>query len=155
MSTSHEPPPVVALINSTPDVIDMLRIAFEQAGYLVVSTFTHAIRDGEVDFPSFLAQHRPDVVVYDIAPPYSSNWRLFLHLRGLPDFRDRPVVLTSTNPARVKAEINSAQTIFEVIETPYMIMTLVDAVGRAIGRDPEVLAKRSPGSPGKGGDDSD
>lgn len=41
--------PVVATINSTPDVVDMLRLAFETEGFVVLSTYTHMIRDGEVD----------------------------------------------------------------------------------------------------------
>jgi CheY-like chemotaxis protein len=126
--------PVVALINSTPDVIDMLRIAFEQAGFVVVSTFTYMIRDGEVDIESFLALHRPDVILYDIAPPYQSNWQLFLHLRGLPGFKDRPIVLTSTNPVRVREFAQTAQTVLEIVETPYEIMTVVNTVAEAAGR---------------------
>ena len=132
----NERPPVVALINSTPDVIDMLRIAFEQAGFVAVSTFTYLIRDGDVDLESFLGQHRPDVIVYDIAPPYQSNWELFLHLRELPGFRDRPVVLTSTNPARVQQLFATSQAVFEIVETPYEIMQLVDRVAQAAGRRP-------------------
>ncbi|MBA2303833.1 MAG: hypothetical protein H0W08_14535 [Acidobacteria bacterium] len=126
--------PVVALINSTPDVIDMLRIAFEQAGFVVVSTFTYLIREGDVDLESFLAQHRPDVIVYDIAPPYKSNWQLFLQLRAIPGFNDRPVVLTSTNPTRVQQFAQTAQAVFEIVETPYEVMKLVDTVAHAAGR---------------------
>ena len=49
MTTSTDRPPVIALINSTPDVVEMLRVALEQAGFVVVSTFTHLIRTGDVD----------------------------------------------------------------------------------------------------------
>ena len=102
MAPNEERPIVVALINSSPDVIDMLRIAFEQAGFLVVSTFTYAIRDGDVDLEAFLRLHRPAAIVYDIAPPYRTNWQLFLHLREVSGFKDRPVILTSTNPGRLE-----------------------------------------------------
>ena len=135
MMPPTEPPPlVVALINSTPDVIDMLRIAFEQFGFVAVSTFTHAIRDGEVDLESFLRLHRPAAIVYDLAPPYRRNWQLFLHLREVPGFGDRPVILTSTNPQRLKEFADPKQTVFEVLETPYEIMKLVETVARAAGR---------------------
>jgi hypothetical protein len=112
----------------------MLRIAFEQAGFVVVCTFTYMIRDGEVDIESFLALHRPDVILYDIAPPYKSNWQLFLHLRGLPGFKDRPIVLTSTNPVRVRGLAQTAQAVLEIVETPYEIMTVVNTVAEAAGR---------------------
>lgn len=131
MSPTETRPPVIALINSTPDVIDMLRIAFEQAGFVVVSTFTHAIRDGEVDLEAFFRLHQPAVIVYDLAPPYRTNWQLFLHLRNVPGFRDRPIVLTSTNPTRLHEFADTAETVYEVVETPYEIMKLVDTVATA------------------------
>ena len=65
--------PVVAIINTTPDVVDMLRLAFETEGFVVVSTFTHAIRDGSADIEAFARQHQPDVIVYDTAPPYKEQ----------------------------------------------------------------------------------
>ena len=49
--------PVAAVINSTPDIVDMLRIALEYAGFVVVSaltcslagqTFEVTLRDGSV-----------------------------------------------------------------------------------------------------------
>jgi CheY-like chemotaxis protein len=131
MNTETQAPPVVALINSTPDVIDMLRIAFEQAGFVVVSTFTHLIRDGEIDAESFIRQHRPRAIVYDIAPPYLSNWHLFQHLRQLPSLRSIPIVLTSTNTARFRELAKSNEAVFEIVETPYEIMKLVDTVREA------------------------
>jgi CheY-like chemotaxis protein len=125
---------VVALINTTPDVIDMLRIAFEQAGFVAVSTFTHMIRDGDIDIQAFMRQHRPDVIVYDIAPPYKSNWQLFLHIVQSPGVSGCPVVLTSTNPDRVRELGGTALPVFEVVETPYEIMRLIEAATQAIKR---------------------
>ena len=131
---SDERAPVVAVINSSPDVVDMLRVAFEQAGCLVAGTFTYLIRDGKVDLEAFLRQHRPDVIVYDIAPPYERNWQLFLDLRALPGFRTCPVVITSTNPARVRPLVEPTQPVLEIVETPYEIMHLVETVAQAAGR---------------------
>jgi CheY-like chemotaxis protein len=126
--------PVVALINTTPDVVDMLRIAFEQAGFVAVSTFTHMIRDGELDIHAFMRQHRPDAIVYDIAPPYKSNWQLFQHVIQSPGVAECPVVLTSTNPERVRQLAGTTDPVFEVVETPYEIMKLIDAVTRVVKR---------------------
>jgi hypothetical protein len=127
---------VIAVINSTPDVIEMLRIAFEYAGFVVVSTYTHMIRQGEVDIEAFVQQHHPDAIVYDIAPPYATNWHLFEHVSQLPGVKGRPFVLTSTNPARVRELVKTDDTIFEIVETPYQIMRLVDLVTQAAGQLP-------------------
>ena len=70
-------PPVVAVINSSRDVVDMLRIAMEDAGLVAVTALTDQIRDGEVDLERLVQHHDPSVVLYDIAPPYDANWRLF------------------------------------------------------------------------------
>jgi hypothetical protein len=124
-------PPVIALINSTPDVIEMLRIAFEYAGFVVVSTYTFLIRQGEINIEAFIQQHQPEAIVYDIAPPYTSNWHLFEHVSRLPGVKGRPFVLTSTNPARVRELAKTDEAIFEIVETPYQIMQLVDIVRQA------------------------
>src|SRR5689334_4964904 len=95
-------PPVIAVINSTPDVVDMMRIAFEQAGFVVVSAFTYELRDGHVNLDSFAGEHDPKVVVYDIAPPYDANWQLFQHVASLPVMQGRQFVITSTNVQHVQ-----------------------------------------------------
>ena len=41
----------------------------EQAGFLVVSTFTWLIQGGKVDIEALLRTHQPKVIVYDIAAP--------------------------------------------------------------------------------------
>src|SRR3954462_7518624 len=117
-----ERPPAVAVINSTPDVVDMLRIAFELAGMVVVSTYTHAIRDGEVDVVAFMGQHDPKVVLYDIAPPYKNNWLLFQHVATLPIMKGRDFILTTTNKAHVETLASGANLpVFEIVDTPFDI----------------------------------
>jgi len=68
----------------------------------VVTQFTHQIREGVVDLDHFLTAHYPDVIVYDIAPPYDANGALFQHLRTLPAMKDRKIVLTSVNRRHVE-----------------------------------------------------
>jgi CheY-like chemotaxis protein len=133
VTPASERPPVVALINSTPDIVEMLRIAFEHAGFVVVSTFTYLVRSGDVDLEAFMKQHQPQAIVYDIAPPYSTNWNLFRHLSQLPALHDRPIIITSTNPARLQqlAEV-ADHTISEIVETPYVLNELINKVRQAI-----------------------
>ena len=77
------PPDVVAVINTSPDTVEMLRTTLEHAGFLVITGYTFDIRDGRLDIDAFVSKHQPRVVVYDVAPPYDQNWRLFQHVRGL------------------------------------------------------------------------
>src|SRR5690348_15781129 len=99
--TAANDPKVVAIFNTSPDLVDMLRGVFEMAGFVVVSLLTFQIREGHVDVETFLGQQKPDVIVYDLAPPYEPNWRLFKHVCRTPAMRQCRIVLTSTNAARV------------------------------------------------------
>jgi CheY-like chemotaxis protein len=132
-----ERPPAVAIINSTPDVIEMLRLAFESAGITAVGTFTHAIRDGEIDIEAFMRQHDPQVVLYDIAPPYPNNWLLFQHIAHLPVMKGKHFILTTTNRMHVeKLAAGSKLPIFEIVGTPYDLGQLIEEVRQAVRARP-------------------
>lgn len=123
--------PVVAVLNSNDDVVELLRIALEQAGLVVVSAHVDAIKRGDASLVDFLNEHQPDAVLYDVVPPYDSSWRFLLHLREHA-LRTPRVVVTSTNPKRV-AELTDAveDDVLEIIGKPYDIDRIVDAVCEA------------------------
>lgn len=111
----------------------MLRFVFEHAGYAVVSAFTWAMRDADVDPEAFMRQHAPDVVVYDIAPPYEENWRLFQHFCAMPVNQGRKFVVTTTNIKQVSAIAGQGQELYEIIGKPYDLGLVVKAVEKTIG----------------------
>jgi CheY-like chemotaxis protein len=128
---SSNGPTVAAIFNTSPDIIDLLRRAFEPAGIVVVSLLTHQIREGMVDAEAFLRQHDPSVVVYDIAPPYDANWHLFQHICRMEPMRTRPIVLTSTNSRRVEELAGREERIYEVVGKPLDLDEIVRAVKEA------------------------
>jgi len=131
----REPAPpadkVVAILNTSPDLIDMLRAVFEIAGFVVVSLLTYQIREGDVDIETFLRQHKPDVVVYDIAPPYEPNWRLFQHVCRIPAMAKCQLILTSTNAARVAELVGPERRVYEIVGKPFDLDVIVSAVREA------------------------
>jgi DNA-binding response OmpR family regulator len=121
-------PVVVAVFNTSPDTVDLLRIVLEQAAFVVVSAFTHELRDGVVNLEAFARQNAPEIVVYDIAPPYEPNWRLFLHLRDGEALRGCDFVVTTTHVKHVRELAGPHLELFEVVGKPYDLGMIVDKV---------------------------
>ena len=123
--------PVVAVFNSSDDMVELLRVLFERHGFVVVTGHITSIRKGELDLSSFVAQHQPDVVVYDLIPPYDRQWRFLTHLRETSPLKPMPFVLTSSNAAATKELAGTDERIIEVLGRPFEFDTLVEAVRRA------------------------
>lgn len=128
--------PVAAVINSTPDTIEMLRLVLQYAGFVVISAYTHDIRDGRTDIRAFMAEHRPSVVVYDIAPPYDQAWEFFQHLRRTPAMDGVRFVITSTNAGHVQGLAGNDERVYEVIGKPYDLDRIVQATKEALRARP-------------------
>ncbi|HJU43293.1 MAG TPA: hypothetical protein VJ691_10780 [Vicinamibacterales bacterium] len=129
-----ERPPVVAIFNTSPDTVEMLRIVLEHSGFVVASVYTYELRDGKVDVEMFVRQHRPDVVIYDVAPPYEKNWREFLHVKTMDAFKGLKFLITTTNVKRVREVAGDGPQLFELVGKPYDLGMIVDAVKKLTGR---------------------
>ena len=114
----------------------MVRITFEHAGIVLVGTMTHEIRDGEVDIVTFVRQHQPQVILYDIAPPYEANWLLFQHICTMPELSGRHFILTTTNERQVRELVGSERRILEIVGKPYDLGRLTEAVKEALASRP-------------------
>jgi CheY-like chemotaxis protein len=123
--------PTIAIVNTSPDTVEMLRGVFFSAGFMVVSCYTHDLRDGRIDFEAFMRQHKPRVIVYDIAPPYERNYRLFEHVRAMPVCSGCQFVLTSTNPVHVVRLAGRDEQVYEVVDREEDLMRLAQVVKEA------------------------
>ena len=127
---SPNDPIVAAIFNTSPDLVDLVRRAFEPAGIVTVSALTYEIRDGSIDLEAFIRQHNPHVILYDIAPPYDANWALFRHICRMDVMRDRQFVVTSVNAKQVES-LAAGQPVYEIVGKPYDLDRLVHAVKAA------------------------
>jgi DNA-binding response OmpR family regulator len=120
---------VVALFNSNLDAADRLARVLERAGFDVVSALIPEVRDGRCDV-SAIMRHDPVVVVYDIAEPYEENWALFEHCRTTA-MLDRRFVITSADARRVAQMAGRDDRIFEIVDRPFDLDNVVQAVKEA------------------------
>ena len=126
-------PPVVAIFNSSPDTIEMLRLVLEPVGYVVIGAYTYEIRDGEVDVEAMIEEHRPKLIIYDVAPPYERNWRLFEQIARMPALKGINFLVTTTNLKQVREMAGPDREIYEIVGKPYDLGLIVEAVKDAIG----------------------
>ena len=121
--------PVVAVVNTNPDLVELLKARVEAAGFVVLVLHIADIREG-LDVGSVLAQHDPQVIVYDVVAPYDRNWRFLQHLRETT-FVNRRFVLTSPNVAALERIVGRDHKIYEIIDGGADIDAIVQAVRQA------------------------
>jgi DNA-binding NtrC family response regulator len=127
---------VIAIVNSSEDTVEMLRLWLQQAGFTsIVTGHVQDFKSGDVDFVEFVRQHNPDIVIYDVSIPYEKNWRFLHTLMGTEVMRGRHVVVTTTNKARLQELVGSeASVAIEIVGKPYDLQQIADAVNAALGR---------------------
>jgi DNA-binding response OmpR family regulator len=115
------------VVNGSEDTLDLLRLAFTQAGLTPVTLHSRDLREGRVDFEQFVREHQPQVIVYDISFPYELHWQTFNDMRSRAVIRDIPIVLTTTNVARLRS-ITGTDTAIEIVDKPSELSVLLRAV---------------------------
>jgi len=124
---------VIAVVNSNEDTVEMLRNCLQQNGFSsIVTGHINDFKRGTSDFPEFVAEHDPKVIVYDISIPYDQNWTFLRLLLDTESMRGRKVVVTTTNKDRLEELVGPTQAI-EIVGKPYDLERIVGAVKSAMG----------------------
>ena len=122
---------VIAIVNTNPDLVRMLRVRLEQAGFIVFEIHIEEIKLGAANVESFLHQHDPRVIVYDVAPPYDTNWTFLRLMRSSKVMQGRAFVVTTTNKRALDELIGPSDTV-ELLCKPYDLEQIVQAVTHAL-----------------------
>lgn len=120
--------PIVAIIDETPEIRDLLRTTLEDEGWTVI---TSSMPDSPYH-PSALsflsAEPSPDVVVYDISPPYRVHWQAFQqHILPSSHLASQHWIIITTDPKTIDALIGPTN-ICTIIAKPFNLTEIVEAV---------------------------
>jgi DNA-binding response OmpR family regulator len=111
---------VVALFNASDDTVEMVQRMLDASGFnCLIGCHFSDLKKGRIDFARYLDAHDPDVVIFDISPPYRENWDFFKTLRDAKAMEGRGLVLTTTNKARLDETVGKDSDAFEVVGKPY------------------------------------
>ena len=130
-ATARPVKPIIAVFNSSSDTVDMLRTVLEQEGYHTVPGHIADLKKGELDFVDFIEHHRPAVIVYDISPPYDTNWTFLRLVRSSQPAQSARFVLTTTNTPALDDLVGPTEAL-EIIGKPYDLERVVGAVRDAL-----------------------
>jgi hypothetical protein len=111
---------IVALFNASDDTIDMIQALLKEAGEAQSLVWCHFadLKKGVVDFKRYLEKHNPEVVIFDISPPYDANWKFYKTMRDDKAMQGRGSVLTTTNKNRLDEVLGSDSKALEVVGLP-------------------------------------
>ena len=123
---------MVAVFNSHADTVTMLHLALQHAGYRTIDAPLREFQNGLAGGLAFLRLHHPDVVVYDVSPPYETNAAYCCDLQEADNAR--AWVITSTDPRRTERDLRGRPERYELIGKPYDLDDVVAAVKRAVGK---------------------
>ena len=142
-------PRVVAVLDSDPDTIEMMKTWLEFHGFVVVVGSLLEFRLGKDDLHTFLDRTRPEVIVYDLGIPYETNYRFLQTVSADPVFARSSLVITTTNASAVRTLLGVDA--IEILGKPYDLDTVIGAIRSAADGNP-VASPQAPSSERRSGE---
>jgi DNA-binding response OmpR family regulator len=123
--------PLIAVINNSSEVTEVLRLALTEAGFRDVCEKVLSFKNSERDVQAFFVQHDPQALIWDISIPYEENWTFFCGVRDSGALAGRGVVLTTTNKRALDTLVGPTLA-YELIGKPYDLDDVIGAIRRAL-----------------------
>jgi DNA-binding response OmpR family regulator len=121
----------VAVINSSEDTVEVLRTLLEREGWETVQAHVDDIKRGRTDFLQYLEVHDPQVIIWDVPPPYDHGWAFLQLVRSSRAMDGRVVIVTTTNKQALERFVGPTDAI-EIFTKPYDVEVLIDTITRTL-----------------------
>ena len=123
-------PGIVALFNASDDTVDMVQNLLTASGGSQTLIWCHFadLKKGIVNFEKYMERHNPEVVIFDLSPPYDENWRFFKTMREAQTMQGRGMVLTTTNKNRLDEVLGEDSHALEVVGRPKDLQQIDTAI---------------------------
>jgi hypothetical protein len=125
---------VVALFNASDDTIDMVQTLLKEGDQTLIWCHFADLKKGIVDFGGYMDKHNPEVVIFDISPPYDENWEFFKTMRDDTRMQGRGSVLTTTNKSRLDEVLGEDSHALEVVGKKSDLMQIQAAIRAESGK---------------------
>jgi DNA-binding response OmpR family regulator len=123
--------PMVAVINSNEDIVEMIQLMLLDAGYASIGAHVTDFKKGKNDFVVFCQQHNPQVILFDVAPPYEENWKFFQLLKNTRAAEGKQFLLTTTNKEALERLVGGTKAI-EILGKPFDLEEIIAAVRKLL-----------------------
>lgn len=117
-------PALIACVDSSEDVLLLLRDRMVDAGYRAV-TFASPIRYGPQPVVDFLTYLAPQLAIYTVAPPYRESWAEYQFVRR--EVPECPLVPVTTHKEALERIVGPTDAL-EVLAAPADLEVLLAAV---------------------------
>jgi DNA-binding response OmpR family regulator len=126
-------PCAAALFNSSDDTVEMVRRMLSAVGiHCLAGCHFSDLKNGNIDLAAFLNKHDPQVVIFDISPPYAENWEFFKTLQSVNGMDSRGLVLTTTNKDRLDEVVGGDSQAIQIVGKPYDLQQITTAITAAV-----------------------
>lgn len=126
--------PIVAVINTSIELIDALTYALQREGYEITAVTVYELKKGLKTLDKVFGTSKPHVIIYDVALPYQENWNFLQNLKGANEIGDARVIITTTNKKALETLIGEKTQAFEitgVVGKPFDLDDILQAVAIA------------------------
>jgi CheY-like chemotaxis protein len=119
----------VFIADDEPEVVDLVQMVLEMAGYAVSSA-----RDGEAALAAMRAE-LPDIVLLDVRMPKMSGLKVLEHLQADPNTAPIPVIMLSVVTTYPEVRQALQQGCVAYLAKPFELKEMTRLVGRILAMD--------------------